>query len=165
MKRLAVAIAVSAALAAQAAQPPVETRSTSRSAEAPPFDLRQAQVERKGTLEASGQAYPSRPVRLLVPFAPGGATDIIASVLEPTLKRLGQPIVVDNRAGAARNIAVELVAQAQADGYTLLVGNISTNSIIKDNNVRLDDTERLIREPRRLHRAGVRSGPRSPCRR
>jgi tripartite-type tricarboxylate transporter receptor subunit TctC len=76
------------------------------------------------------QAYPTRPVRLLVPFAPGGATDIIARVLEPTLSRkLGQPLVIDNRTGAAGNIAVELVAQAQPDGYTLLVGNISTNSI------------------------------------
>ena len=78
----------------------------------------------------SDAAYPARPIRMLVPFAPGGATDIIARVLEPSLsKRLGQPIVIDNRSGAAGNIAVELVAQAQADGYTLLVGNISTNSI------------------------------------
>ena len=76
------------------------------------------------------QTYPVRPIRLLIPFAPGGATDIIARVLEPNLsKRLGQAIVVDNRSGAAGNIAVELVAQAQPDGYTLLVGNISTNSI------------------------------------
>src|SRR6187549_1851068 len=75
-------------------------------------------------------SYPARPIRMLVPFAPGGATDIIARVLEPSLsKRLGQPIVIDNRSGAAGNIAVELVAQAQSDGYTLLVGNISTNSI------------------------------------
>jgi len=74
--------------------------------------------------------YPDRPIRMLVPFAPGGATDIIARILEPRLsKRLGQQIVIDNRAGAAGNIAVELTAQAQPDGYTLLVGNISTNSI------------------------------------
>jgi tripartite-type tricarboxylate transporter receptor subunit TctC len=67
---------------------------------------------------------------MLVPFAPGGATDIIARVLEPNLTRkLGQQIVIDNRTGAAGNIAVEVVAQSQPDGYTLLVGNISTNSI------------------------------------
>jgi tripartite-type tricarboxylate transporter receptor subunit TctC len=74
--------------------------------------------------------YPSRPVRMLIPFAPGGATDIIARMIEPRMSRLlGQQIVIDNRAGAAGNIAVELTAQAQPDGYTLLVGNISTNSI------------------------------------
>ncbi len=74
--------------------------------------------------------YPSRPIRVLIPFAPGGATDIIARIIEPKVSRaLGQPFVVDNRAGAAGNIAVELTAQAQPDGYTLLVGNISTNSI------------------------------------
>jgi tripartite-type tricarboxylate transporter receptor subunit TctC len=79
---------------------------------------------------AAEQPYPARPIRLIVPFAPGGATDIIARVLEPNLtKRLGQQIVVDNRSGAAGNIAVELVSQAQPDGYTVLVGNISTNSI------------------------------------
>jgi tripartite-type tricarboxylate transporter receptor subunit TctC len=80
--------------------------------------------------QPAAQGYPNRPVRLVIPFAPGGATDIIARILEPRLtRRLGQQIVIDNRTGAAGNIAVELVAQAQADGYTLLVGNISTNSI------------------------------------
>jgi tripartite-type tricarboxylate transporter receptor subunit TctC len=79
---------------------------------------------------AAEQNYPIRPVRMLIPFAPGGATDIIARVLEPTLtRRIGQQIVIDNRSGAAGNIAVDLVAQSQPDGYTLLVGNISTNSI------------------------------------
>src|SRR5262245_65469970 len=67
---------------------------------------------------------------MMIPFAPGGATDIIARMIEPKMSRaLGQQIVVDNRSGAAGNIAVELAAQAQPDGYTLLMGNISTNSI------------------------------------
>jgi tripartite-type tricarboxylate transporter receptor subunit TctC len=89
----------------------------------PPFAFR---------LESAALAadYPMRPIRVLIPFAPGGATDIIARMVEPKMSRaLGQQIVVDNRAGAAGNIAVELTAQAQPDGYTLLVGNISTNSI------------------------------------
>mgnify|MGYP006275902751 CR=1 FL=1 len=74
--------------------------------------------------------YPARPVRVIVPYAPGGATDIVARILAPKLsERLKQQFVVDNRAGAAGNIAVELSAMAQPDGYTLLVGNISTNSI------------------------------------
>jgi tripartite-type tricarboxylate transporter receptor subunit TctC len=79
---------------------------------------------------AQSDAYPTRPIRMLIPFAPGGATDIIARMIEPKMsKALGQQIVVDNRPGAAGNIAVELTAQAQPDGYTLLTGNISTNSI------------------------------------
>jgi tripartite-type tricarboxylate transporter receptor subunit TctC len=74
--------------------------------------------------------YPVRPIRMLIPFAAGGATDIVARILGPKLyERMGQPIVVDNRPGAAGNLAVELAAQSQPDGYTLFVGNISTNSI------------------------------------
>lgn len=91
-----------------------------------------AVVVSAGAAEAaqSGAEYPVRPIRVVVPYAAGGATDIVARILGPKLyERMGQPIVVDNRAGAAGNLAVELVAQAQPDGYTLFVGNISTNSI------------------------------------
>lgn len=84
-----------------------------------------------GAQSAAKQAgYPERPIRVLIPFAPGGATDIVARMLSPRLSdRLGQQIVPDNRSGAAGNIAVELAAMAQPDGYTVLIGNISTNSI------------------------------------
>lgn len=89
-----------------------------------------AAVPTAASAQSTAQDYPIRPIRLVIPYAPGGATDIVARILAPKLsERLGQQIVVDNRAGAAGNIAVELVANAQADGYTLLIGNISTNSI------------------------------------
>jgi tripartite-type tricarboxylate transporter receptor subunit TctC len=78
----------------------------------------------------SADPYPNRPVKLLIPYAPGGATDIIARQLSPKLQEaLGQPFVVDNRAGASGNIALEAAAKATPDGYTLLVGNVSTNAI------------------------------------
>src|SRR5258706_772889 len=67
--------------------------------------------------------YPVKPIRLVVLIAPGGAPDVGARVLQPPLsQRLGQPIVVENRAGANGNIAGEFVARSPADGYTLLFG-------------------------------------------
>src|SRR6267142_4333691 len=70
---------------------------------------------------ARAQAYPSRSVRLVVGFAPGGAVDITARVIGQWLSaRLGQPFTVENRPGAATNIATEAVVRAPADGYTLL---------------------------------------------
>ena len=78
----------------------------------------------------SPEPYPNRPVKMLIPYAPGGATDIIARHLSPKLQEaLGQAFVVDNRPGASGNIALEAAAKATPDGYTLLVGNVSTNAI------------------------------------
>jgi tripartite-type tricarboxylate transporter receptor subunit TctC len=78
----------------------------------------------------AAQGWPTKPVRLLVPFAPGGATDIVARILAPALsERLGQQFIVDNRAGAAGNIAVEIAARAQPDGHTILINNVSTGAI------------------------------------
>ncbi len=75
-------------------------------------------------------AYPARTVRMLVPFTPGGAPDLIARHLAPRLSEaLGQSFVVENRAGAGGNLGVEAVIKSVPDGYTVLVGNVSTNAI------------------------------------
>src|SRR5687768_6156980 len=71
-------------------------------------------------------AYPDRPIRLIVPFAPGGGTDINARILaDPIGKALGQTIVIDNRPGAGSSLGSALAARATPDGYTLLLGTIS----------------------------------------
>jgi len=70
--------------------------------------------------------YPARPIRLIVPFAAGSVNDLVARVVTvPMSEALGQPIVIDNRAGAAGNLGAEIAAQAPPDGYTLLMGNAS----------------------------------------
>jgi len=70
--------------------------------------------------------YPTHPIRLLVPFPPGGGPDLVGRILAPKLSEgLGQPVVVENRVGGNGNIAGEAVAKSPADGYTLLVGNDS----------------------------------------
>ncbi|HET7671379.1 MAG TPA: tripartite tricarboxylate transporter substrate binding protein [Burkholderiales bacterium] len=77
---------------------------------------------------AAAQAYPSKPVRMIVPFPPGGTADVLARHLAARLSEgLGQTLVVDNRPGAAGNVASDLAAKAPNDGYTLFFGTIGTH--------------------------------------
>jgi tripartite-type tricarboxylate transporter receptor subunit TctC len=76
---------------------------------------------------AWGQTYPAKPVRFVVPFVPGGPTDIQARMLGEKLgQRLGQQVIVDNRGGAGGNIGMELAAKSPADGYTLVIATVGT---------------------------------------
>lgn len=87
-----------------------------------------------GFSAAPAQDYPERPIRMIVPFAPGGGTDIVARLVAQRLSdTIKQSIIVDNRAGGAGNIGAELAARANPDGYTLLVGSatiLAVNPII-----------------------------------
>ncbi len=83
-----------------------------------------------GMSTAIAQTYPNRAVRMLIPFTVGSAADVIARAMEPALReRLGQPLVIDNRAGAGGNIAAELTAKSPPDGYTVFMGTIGTQAI------------------------------------
>ena len=79
---------------------------------------------------AQAQDYPSKPLRLIVPFPPGGSTDIVARIVAQKLAlRLGQSIVVENRGGAGGTLGAAAAAKATPDGYTLMVGSTSTHSV------------------------------------
>ncbi len=74
---------------------------------------------------AQAQEFPTRPVRMIVPFPPGGTTDVIARLVGPALsKDLGQPVVIDNRGGAGGTIGADIAAKSPADGYTILLYHI-----------------------------------------
>lgn len=83
-----------------------------------------------GALFAAQGDYPSRPLRMIVPFQPGGASDFVGRIIQPKLsEELGQNIVVENRVGASGYVGVETAARATPDGYTFLLGNIGTMAI------------------------------------
>jgi len=75
------------------------------------------------------QSYPDKPIRLIVPAGPGGPTDVPARLLSLILPKLGQPVVIENRAGAGGAIGARAVVAAAPDGYTLLVGNTSVFAV------------------------------------
>jgi tripartite-type tricarboxylate transporter receptor subunit TctC len=82
------------------------------------------------SIPAHGAEYPEKPIRLIVPFAPGGPTDIMSrAISERITSRLGQQLVIDNRAGAGGNIGTELAARSAPDGYTMALGHIGTHAI------------------------------------
>lgn len=74
--------------------------------------------------------WPSRPVRIIIPFAPGGATDFVARILQPVFQELlGQPVILENRTGAAGNVGMEVAARQPPDGYGLFFGNVGTLAV------------------------------------
>jgi len=78
-------------------------------------------------LAVSGQNYPNKAIRMIVPFAPGGASDFVGRIIQPRMSELlGQQVIVENRAGASGNIGLEYAAKAAPDGYTIYLGNIGT---------------------------------------
>src|SRR5437763_16201700 len=79
---------------------------------------------------AHAQVYPSKPVRMIVAYPPGGGTDIVGRIVAQKLgETLGQSVVVENRGGASGNIGTEIAARAAPDGYTVLMGNVAPNAI------------------------------------
>ena len=89
-----------------------------------PFTLHTPLASAQAASASAGQAWPTKPIRLIVNFPPGGTTDLMARAFSPKLaETLGQPVIIDNRGGAAGNIGLEVAAKSPADGYTILASS------------------------------------------
>jgi tripartite-type tricarboxylate transporter receptor subunit TctC len=108
------------------------------------------------SLEGKTENYPSKPIRLLVPFAPGGSSSIVARLAaEEMSKGLGQPIVIENKGGGGGNLAMQEAAQAEPDGYTLIIGHIGSLAVNPYMYDKLPyDVDRTSPRCRARHRAG-----------
>src|SRR5712675_2659876 len=74
--------------------------------------------------------YPTKPIHMIIPFAPGGASDFVGRIMQPKMSELlGQPIIVENKPGAAGNIGAEYAAKSAPDGYTVFLGNVGSVAI------------------------------------
>ena len=79
---------------------------------------------------AFAQTYPSKPIRIIVPFAPGGTSDILARALGPRItEAMGQPVIIENKTGANGNVGADFVAKSPPDGYTMLLSDVGALSI------------------------------------
>src|SRR5580765_4619013 len=79
---------------------------------------------------AEAQTYPTRPIKFVVPFPPGGNLDFVARTIQPKMQEvLGQPVIIDNKGGAAGMIGLEYAARQPGDGYTIVLGNTGTIAI------------------------------------
>jgi len=116
------------------------------------------------TTQAQTSPYPAKPVRVVVGFAPGGAADYVARAISDAMgKALGQPLIIENKAGAGSSIAAEFVAKAAPDGYTVLIASPSSISVNPALNPKLgysakdlQPVTKITASPR-IHRIGTRS--------
>ena len=84
-----------------------------------------------GAQAQAASVYPNKPIRLIIPYPPGGATDVIGRIVGQRLgEAIGSQVVIENRGGAGGNIGAAEVARAQADGYTLLMGALTSHSVV-----------------------------------
>ena len=93
------------------------------------------------TVSAQTQGFPQKPIKLIVPYPPGGATDIVSRAAATEMsKALGQPVIIENRPGAGGNLGSELVARAIPDGYTMLTSPSSVHGITDRKSTRLNSS-------------------------